>query len=59
MVTATCWAVGDYSDAWRTKANLFSAGFDRVAFGWWVRPANRDKEDAFKVKEKAAKDGTV
>ena len=47
MVTATCWA-GDQAaaDTWRTKANLFSAGFDRMAFGWWVRkPQNKDGKD--------------
>ncbi len=45
MVTSTCWASNDSSDQWRSRANLFSAGFDRVAFGWSVRPAAREKED--------------
>lgn len=61
MVTSTCWADSEYSDNWRTKANLFSAGFDRVAFGWWIKPTNKDKDESsvFKSKlEKAAKDGT-
>lgn len=59
MVTSTCWAGAENSENWRSRANLFSAGFDRVAFGWSVRSSTRDKEEGFKVKEKEkAKDAT-
>jgi hypothetical protein len=60
MVTSACWAATENSENWRSRANLFSAGFDRVAFGWSVRSSNRDKEEGVKVKEKekAAKEGT-
>jgi hypothetical protein len=51
MVTSTCWAPDDSSDQWRSKANLFSSGFDRLAFGWWVR-SSKDKEELMKVKDK-------
>ena len=57
MVSAVCWAPDtEQVDSWRTKANLFSAGFDRMAFGWSVKPA-ANKEDVMKTKEKS-KDGT-
>jgi len=54
MVTAVCWAPSSCefngesmsasasASAWRCNANLFSVGFDRVAFGWWVRSANNE-----------------
>ncbi len=42
MVTSCCWAPGDHADGWRSRAGLFSAGFDRVAFGWCVRPAKEE-----------------
>ena len=59
MVTSTCWAGAENSENWRSRANLFSAGFDRVAFGWSVRSSTRDKDEGFKVKEKEkAKDAT-
>ena len=47
MVTSCCWAPGDHADSWRSRAGLFSAGFDRVAFGWCVRPAKDDGGGAF------------
>jgi len=50
MVSAVCWSTSDVaSDAWRSKANLFSAGFDRKAFGWSVRlpaSASATKDEA-------------
>ena len=59
MVTSTCWAGAENSENWRSRANLFSAGFDRVAFGWSVRSSTRDKEEGPKFKEKEkAKDAT-
>jgi hypothetical protein len=48
MVTATAWALDEQDcngSKWRSKANLFSAGFDRVAFGWSVKSAATTKED--------------
>ena len=57
MVTSTCWANSESSEQWRSKANLFSAGFDRLAFGWSVRPAKSGEDKEGKVKEKS-KDGT-
>lgn len=50
MVTSVCWAASDISESWRCKANLFSAGFDRIALGWTVRPASKDEKEA-KLKE--------
>merc|ERR1719351_473851 len=50
MVTSTCWSGAESSENWRSRANLFSAGFDRVAFGWSVRSSTRDKDEGFKVK---------
>ncbi|TRY63143.1 hypothetical protein TCAL_00346 [Tigriopus californicus] len=50
MVTSVCWAAADISESWRCKANLFSAGFDRIALGWTVRPASKDEKEA-KFKE--------
>jgi len=46
------------SGAWRTKINLFSAGFDRKAFGWSVRtPTSSSKEDSSsKGKDKTGQD---
>lgn len=63
MVTATCWADGDANGGkpWRSFANLFSAGFDRLAFGWAVRPAAKDDLSRGVKAEKAGKsdkDGT-
>ena len=62
MVTSTCWAGGaeNREETLRSRANLFSAGFDRVAFGWSVRSSTRDKDEGPKVKEKGekAKDAT-
>ncbi len=43
MVTSCCWAPGDSADGWRTRAALFSAGFDRVAFGWRVCPPAKEE----------------
>ncbi len=46
------------SGEWRsTRPNLFSAGFDRLAFGWCVKTASSNKEDGLKVKDKTSKDG--
>lgn len=57
MVSAVCWAPdSEPVENWRSKANLFSAGFDRMAFGWSVKPA-ANKEEIIKLKEKT-KDGT-
>ena len=57
MVSAVCWAPdAEPVENWRSKANLFSAGFDRMAFGWSVKPA-ANKEEIIKLKEKT-KDGT-
>ena len=57
MVSAVCWAPDtEQVEGWRTKANLFSAGFDRMSFGWSVKPA-ANKEDVIKTKERG-KDGT-
>jgi len=36
MVSAVSWS-GDLETNWRTQANLFSAGFDRLALGWRVK----------------------
>ncbi len=59
MVTSVCWAATDNSDQWRSRANLFSAGFDRMAFGWSVRASGRDKDEGIKIKEKVKdKEGT-
>lgn len=59
MVTATCWASAEASEQWKSRINLFSVGFDRIGFGWWVRPPSRDKDEAtFKLKEKS-KDSTL
>ena len=61
MVSAVCWTANEgASDAWRSKANLFSAGFDRKAFGWSVRLPAASKEESAKNKEKVGKDsGTL
>ena len=57
MVSAVCWAPDtEQVEGWRTKANLFSSGFDRMSFGWSVKPA-ANKEDVIKTKERG-KDGT-
>jgi len=57
MVSAVCWAPDiEEVENWRTKANLFSAGFDRMAFGWSVKPT-ANKDDIIKSKEKS-KEGT-
>ena len=57
MVSAVCWAPEiEEVENWRTKANLFSAGFDRMAFGWSVKPT-ANKDDIIKSKEKS-KEGT-
>ena len=70
MVTSVCWSSDPIGQApfaqtttstasaeWRTqRPNLFSAGFDRMAFGWSVKAAS-NKDDAGKEKkEKASKD---
>jgi len=36
MVSAVAWS-GEVEPNWRTQANLFSAGFDRLALGWRVK----------------------
>jgi len=36
MVSAVAWS-GENETNWRTQANLFSAGFDRLALGWRVK----------------------
>ena len=70
MVTGVCWGPDPVSQTqfsqpptstssgeWRSsRPNLFSAGFDRLAFGWCVKAAS-NKEDGPKVKDKASKDG--
>ena len=60
MVTSVCWAPGG-DEQWRSRANLFSAGFDRLAFGWSVRSSGREKDDGVKLKEKGKgeKDATL
>ena len=46
------------SGEWRsTRPNLFSAGFDRLAFGWCMKTASSNKDDGPKVKDKTSKDG--
>ena len=59
MVTAAAWALEDVENGkWKTKANLFTAGFDRVAFGWSVRSATISKEEVKSSKQDKAKDAT-
>lgn len=61
LVASTAWALDEHetSGKWRSKANLFSAGFDRVAFGWSIRSASNGKEDLKTSKgDKSAKDAT-
>jgi len=74
MVSAVCWAsmpstvttsaTGDVlpeaggGAGWRCRANLFSAGFDRKAFGWSIRsPSSTSKEESSsKGKDKSGVD---
>ena len=37
MVSSVAWPSADADSGWRGPANLFSAGFDRLALGWRVR----------------------
>ena len=69
MVTSVCWGPDPVGQAplpststasaeWRSsRPNLFSAGFDRLAFGWSVKAASNKDDSGKEKKEKAAKDG--
>lgn len=52
MVTSVAWSLEDTD--WKSRANLFSAGFDRVAFGWSIR----SREEETKTSKSDKKDAT-
>ncbi len=56
MVTSVEWALEETDSKWKSRANLFSAGFDRVAFGWSIR--SREEEVKTSKGDKASKDAT-
>jgi len=59
MVTSTAWALEPETDSkWKSRANLFSAGFDRVAFGWSIRDQKDGKSEHTVKGEKSSKDAT-
>ena len=59
MVTSTAWALEPETDSkWKSRANLFSAGFDRVAFGWSIRDQKDSKSEHTAKGEKSSKDAT-
>lgn len=56
MVTSSTWALEETDGKWKTRANLFTAGFDRVAFGWSVR--SRGELEEVKTAKTSSKDAT-
>jgi len=65
MVTSAAWAIDDQdpviqsnTSKWKSKANLFTAGFDRVAFGWSVRNTTFSKDEVKMSKLEKSKDST-
>jgi len=58
MVTSTAWALEETEGKWKSRANLFSAGFDRVGFGWSIRDQKDGKSEHTTKGEKSSKDAT-
>ena len=58
LQTSTAWALEETEGKWKSRANLFSAGFDRVGFGWSIRDQKDGKSEHTTKGEKSSKDAT-
>lgn len=52
MVSSVAWPPSELDSGWRWPANLFSAGFDRLALGWRVRSKEDPAVTSSKTKTK-------